>query len=183
VDGGGAASSGQVGDICYSSGDCLAGTCLPFQGNFERVPGICSQACSTTADCPSGAICAPDFTGTLVNIGTSSTGRGCFQACASSGACQTQACVWDVDANSGVCAAVANGVCGQLIGTGNGCGTCINNLCCTNYEECVADVTCGKDFASCENSGTCATKLAASSDSIESTFGSCVASECAGLCP
>jgi hypothetical protein len=170
----GGGSTGQLGDPCRSAGDCLASVCLPFQANFEGVPGVCSSACQTSADCASGGVCLPDPTGTVVDA--------CFRRCASASDCSSGlACVWDADAASGVCAAVAVTVCSGLVGAGD-CATCIANNCCSAYEACVADVTCGQAFARC-GGGPCTAKLASSSDSAASSLGSCMGSACAGVCP
>jgi hypothetical protein len=174
-DAGAGGSSGELGDPCQSSADCPAGVCLLFRTNFEGVPGVCSSACGTSTDCASGGVCAPDFTGTFATA--------CFRRCSAASDCSPGlACVWDANASGGVCAAIAVDVCSALLLTGD-CGTCINNSCCNQYEDCVADLTCGKDYAGCGAGTSCTSRFALSPNSAESSLGSCMGSFCAGQCP
>ena len=172
--GGGGSSSGELGDPCQSAGDCLSGVCLtPLSANIQGVPGLCSTACNASADCAAGGVCLPDPTGTVA--------KACWKECGSAGDCSSGvACVWEPNAGSGVCAAVAFAICDNLVGAGQ-CNSCAANACCTAYQDCESDVTCGKDFAACAGS-SCVAKLASSGDSAEANLGSCMGSACASEC-
>ena len=172
---GGSGSSGELGDACQGSSDCLSGVCLPFSTNYEGLSGVCSSSCGTSADCASGGACLPDPTGTVADA--------CWARCTSASNCGSGvACIWDSDANGGVCAAVSVNICNDLLGA-NGCTSCIANNCCPEYAACIGDVTCGKDYAGCTGATSCASKFSSSSDSAESQLGSCMGSSCGGYCP
>jgi hypothetical protein len=172
---GGSSSSGELGDPCQASSDCLSGVCLPFSSNYEGVPGVCSSSCGTSADCASGGACLPDPTGTV--------GDACWARCSSASGCSSGvACIWDSDANGGVCAAVSVNICNDLLGA-NACTSCIANNCCSEYAACIGDVTCGKDYAACTGATSCASMFSSSSDSAESQLGSCMGSSCGSFCP
>ncbi len=165
-------SPGDNGTPCSASGGCTSAVCLGIGSNFENVQGLCSQGCSSSADCGSCGACLPDPTGTFATA--------CFRKCSSASDCLGVPCVWLAEAGSGVCIPIATGICAA--GGTAGCTACAANACCNEYQLCLTSVTCGKDLASCAT-GACLTKLETSGDSSESALGACLASACAGSCP
>ena len=69
-----AAGSGEVGEACVTTEDCLAGlTCL-----VDGAERYCTQACEGDADCPADMACAALSTGEQVCAwGEEETGCGC----------------------------------------------------------------------------------------------------------
>jgi hypothetical protein len=87
--------------------------------------------------------------------------------------------VWQSTAGSGICTVISSSAC--LSGPTQ-CLACAANGCCNEYMFCLADLTCGKDLASCAT-GACLTKLVSSGDETEATLGACMATNCASFCP
>jgi hypothetical protein len=166
-------SSSDLGNPCTASGACSTGVCLGVGSNFENVPGLCSLACQSSADCPGSGACLPDPSGTFATA--------CFRKCASASECLGGLpCVWLAQAASGVCIPIATNICAA--GGSTACIACAANACCNEYQDCLTSVGCGKDLASCATSA-CLSKIFNSGNSVESALGACLAQTCVGSCP
>lgn len=91
-----------VGATCTAASQCQSGVCgdTTLLGGVSP-PGVCTEACCTSSDCPAGFVCYPCVGGNYcvapASVGLSTPGTGAAGAACSSGStCKSSVCTSNV---------------------------------------------------------------------------------------
>ncbi len=172
-----------LGAPCSTPADCTSNFCLNLGANDQGVQGLCSEGCTTSAQCGPQGSCLPEHE-TIDGGPAPLDGGACFQLCSAASDCAAGIpCIWQSPFDAGFCETISpKGVlCGEYAeaGASSACEVCLAQSCCDEMAACVQDVPCAK-LETC--AGTCASSFQGSGIPAAVALGDCASSQCPSQC-